>query len=258
MMKQKIAVHKFASCDGCQLAFLNAGDELLELAKLVDIVHFPEAGPVDEETNVDIAFVEGSITTPSDKNRIQRVRKNSQYLITIGACATAGGLQALRNFSKVEDWVSSIYATPEYIQTLTTSTPVRDHVKVDLELWGCPVNAQQVLRMVRDLLFGVTPKVEQDKVCMECKRARHVCVMVSKNIPCMGPVTKTGCGAICPQVGRGCYACFGPAESSNVEQMGIRLEGLGLVSASIAQRFLFINSEAIEYKNAGKFWKSKE
>jgi len=258
MMKQKIAVHKFASCDGCQLAFLNAGDELLELAKLVDIVHFPEAGPVDEETNVDIAFVEGSITTPSDKNRIQRVRKNSQYLITIGACATAGGLQALRNFSKVEDWVSSIYATPEYIQTLTTSTPVRDHVKVDLELWGCPVNAQQVLRMVRDLLFGVTPKVEQDKVCMECKRARHVCVMVSKNIPCMGPVTKTGCGAICPQVGRGCYACFGPAESSNVEQMGIRLEGLGLVSASIAQRFLFINSEATEYKNAGKFWKSKE
>jgi len=167
-------------------------------------------------------------------------------------------LQALRNFSKVEDWVSSIYATPEYIQTLTTSTPVRDHVKVDLELWGCPVNAQQVLRMVRDLLFGVTPKVEQDKVCMECKRARHVCVMVSKNIPCMGPVTKTGCGAICPQVGRGCYACFGPAESSNVEQMGIRLEGLGLVSASIAQRFLFINSEATEYKNAGKFWKSKE
>jgi len=258
MMKQKIAVHKFASCDGCQLAFLNAGDELLELAKLVDIVHFPEAGPVDEETNVDIAFVEGSITTPSDKNRIQRVRKNSQYLITIGACATAGGLQALRNFSKVEDWVSSIYATPEYIQTLTTSTPVHDHVKVDLELWGCPVNAQQVLRMVRDLLFGVTPKVEQDKVCMECKRARHVCVMVSKNIPCMGPVTKTGCGAICPQVGRGCYACFGPAESSNVEQMGIRLEGLGLVSASIAQRFLFINSEATEYKNAGKFWKSKE
>jgi sulfhydrogenase subunit delta len=256
-MKPKIAVHKFASCDGCQLAFLNAGDKLLELSKLVDIVHFPEAGPIDEEISVDIAFVEGSITTPSDKNRIQRVRKNSRYLITIGACATAGGLQALRNFNKVEDWVSSVYATPEYIQTLTTSTPVRDHVNVDLELWGCPVNAQQVLRTVRDLLFGVTPKLEQDKVCMECKRARHVCVMVSKNIPCMGPVTKTGCGAICPQVGRGCYACFGPAESSNVEQMGVRLEGLGLMPASISQRFLFINSEAPEYKDAGKMWKSK-
>jgi len=256
-MKPKIAVHKFASCDGCQLAFLNAGDDLLELTKLVDIVHFPEAGPINEEVNTDIAFVEGSITTPSDRNRILRIRENSQYLITIGACATAGGLQALRNFSKVDDWISSIYATPEYIQALTTSTPVHEHVKVDLELWGCPVNAQQVLRSVRDILFGVTPKVEQDKVCMECKRERHVCVMVTKNIPCMGPVTRTGCGAICPQVGRGCYACFGPAENCNVEQMGIRLEGLGLMPASIAQRFLFINNEASEFKAAGKFWQSK-
>lgn len=256
-MKPKIAVHKFASCDGCQLAFLNAGEELLQLSDLVDIVHFPEAGSVDEETKVDIAFIEGSITTSTDKNRIQRIRENSQYLITIGACATAGGLQALRNFAKTEEWIAAVYATPEYIQTLATSTPIRDHVKVDLELWGCPVNAQQVFRAVRDLLYGVTPKNEQDKVCMECKRQRHVCVMVSKNIPCMGPVTRTGCGAICPQVGRGCYACFGPAESSNVEQMGIQLEGLGLMPADIAQRFLFINSEAPEFKDAGRYWDSK-
>lgn len=256
-MKPKIAVHKFASCDGCQLAFLNAGEDLFQLSNLVDIVHFPEAGPVDEEAKADIAFIEGSITTPTDKNRIQRIRENSQYLITIGACATAGGLQALRNFVKSEEWIAAVYATPEYIQTLATSTPIRDHVKVDLELWGCPVNAQQVFRAVRDLLFGVTPKNEQDKVCMECKRQRHVCIMVSKKIPCMGPVTRTGCGAICPQVGRGCYACFGPAESSNVKQMGVKLEGLGLMPADIAQRFLFMNSEVSEFKVAGSFWNSK-
>ena len=258
MMKPKIAVHKFASCDGCQLAFLNAGEALLNLANLVDITHFPEAGPIDEETKVDIAFVEGSITTPADKNRIQRIRANSHYLITIGACATAGGLQALRNFANTEEWVAAVYATPEYIQTLTTSTPIRDHVKVDLELWGCPVNAQQVLRAVRDLLFGVAPKNEQDKVCLECKRQHHVCVMVSKNMPCMGPVTRTGCGAICPQVGRGCYACFGPAESSNAMAMGVKLEGLGLLPHEIAQRFLFINSEASEFKHAGSYWKSRQ
>lgn len=257
-MKPKIAVHKFASCDGCQLAFLNAGEQLLSLAALVDITHFPEAGPVDEETKVDIAFVEGSITTPADENRIQRIRDNSRYLITIGACATAGGLQALRNFANTEEWVAAVYATPEYIQTLATSTPIRDHVKVDLELWGCPVNGQQVLRTVRDLLFGVTPKNEQDKVCMECKRQRHVCVMVSKGIPCMGPVTRTGCGAICPQVGRGCYACFGPAETSNTDAMGARLEGLGLVPEDIAQRFLFINSEAAEFRDAGNLWETKK
>ncbi|WP_455208921.1 NADH-quinone oxidoreductase subunit B family protein [Kaarinaea lacus] len=257
-MKPKIAVHKFASCDGCQLAFLNAGEDLLTLANLVNIVHFPEAGSIDENSKVDIAFVEGSVTTPADKNRIQRIRGNSQYLISIGACATAGGLQALRNFTNTEEWVSAVYATPEYIQTLTTSTPIRDHVKVDLELWGCPVNARQVLRAVRDLLFGVVPKPEQDKVCMECKRQRHVCVMVTKNMPCMGPVTRTGCGAICPQVGRDCYACFGPAENSNTEAMGIRMQGLGLMPDAIAQRFLFINSEAPEFREVGIYWKTKQ
>jgi coenzyme F420-reducing hydrogenase gamma subunit len=257
-MKPKIAVHKFASCDGCQLAFLNAGEDLLTLAGMVDFIHFAEAGPVDEETEVDIAFVEGSVTTPADCDRIQRIRNNCRYLITIGACATAGGLQALRNFANAEEWIAAVYAAPEYIQALTTSTPIREHVKVDLELWGCPVSAKQVLRAVRDLLFGVTPKEELDKVCMECKRQRHVCVMVSKNIPCMGPVTRTGCGAICPQVGRGCYACFGPAENSNTGAMGVWLQGLGLLPEAIARRFLYINSEAPEFRDAGASWKSRQ
>lgn len=256
-MKPKIAVHKFASCDGCQLAFLNAGEALLTLAGMVEITHFPEAGPINEDTKVDIAFVEGSITTPTDRNRIRRIRENSKYLITIGACATAGGLQALRNFANVEDWIAAVYATPEYIQTLATSTPIRNHVKVDLELWGCPVSAQQTMRAIRDLLFGVAPKLEQDKVCMECKRESHVCVMVTKGEPCMGPVTRTGCGAICPQMGRSCYACFGPAENINADAMGMRLEGLGLIPDAIAKRFLFINSEASEFRTAGTYWQSK-
>lgn len=255
MTKPKIAVHKFASCDGCQLAFLNAGEELLTLAGLVDIVHFPEAGPVDEHTAVDIAFVEGSITTPADRDRVQRIRKNSNYVITIGACATAGGLQALRNFANAEEWKTGIYASPEYIQTLATSTPIREHIKVDLELWGCPVNGKQVLKAVRDLLFNVQPKQYNDKVCMECKRALHVCVLVTKGMSCMGPVTRTGCGAICPQVGRDCYGCFGPAETVNTRALGKRFEGLGLVKNEIAQRFLFINNEAPEFNEAGKHWK---
>lgn len=255
-MKPKIAVHKFASCDGCQLAFLNAGEDLLTLAKLVDIIHFPEAGPVDEQSHVDIAFVEGSITTPADRDRIQRVRKHSDYVITIGACATAGGLQALRNLANTDQWVADVYATPAYIQTLTTSKPIREYIKVDLELWGCPVNGKQVLKAVRDLLFGVSPKQNADKVCMECKRALNVCVMVTQGMACMGPVTRTGCGAICPQVGRDCYGCYGPAETVNTRSLGTRLEGLGLVKQDIAKRFLFINSEAPEFNQAGKQWLS--
>jgi sulfhydrogenase subunit delta len=197
-MKPKVAVHKFASCDGCQLAFLTAGEDLLTLSSLVELVHFAEAGPVDPDAQVEIAFIEGSITTAHDIDRIKRIRSNSRYLITIGACATAGGLQALRNYAEAEQWAAAIYAQPEYISSLSTSTPIREHVKVDLELWGCPINTRQVMMVIRDLLFGVQPRIRQEKVCLDCKRQQQVCVMVTQGLPCMGPVTQTGCGAICP------------------------------------------------------------
>ncbi len=249
--KPKVAVHKFASCDGCQLAFLNLGEDLLTLAQAVDLVHFAEAGPVNPEATVDIAFVEGSVLTPEDAERIRRVRANSRYLVTIGACATAGGLQALRNFVNATDWIASIYAKPEYVQSLATSTPIAQHVKVDLEIWGCPVSGRQVLAAVRSLLSGVAPWLEKDKVCLECKRHQTVCVMVAKGIPCMGPVTRTGCGAICPSVGRDCYACYGPAENCNADSLANRLEGLGLVPEAVARRFHFINAAAPPFAEIG-------
>lgn len=248
--RPRIAVHKFASCDGCQLAFLNLGEPLLELATLVEIVHFAEAGPVNPDVPVDIAFVEGSITTPEDLERIQRVRKNASFLVTIGACATAGGLQALRNLGSVREWSAAIYARPEHIASLDTSTPIARHVKVDLELWGCPVNGRQVLGAVRALLLGVAPLEERDKVCFECKRAHAVCVMVTRGEPCLGPVTHTGCGALCPRFGRDCYGCYGPAEAANTESLSRRFEGLGLLPEQIARRFLGMNAAAPEFAEA--------
>nr|NIQ44606.1 sulfhydrogenase subunit delta [Stutzerimonas stutzeri]NIS59092.1 sulfhydrogenase subunit delta [Stutzerimonas stutzeri]NIT46678.1 sulfhydrogenase subunit delta [Stutzerimonas stutzeri] len=192
--KTRVAVHKFSSCDGCQLAFLNLGPALLELADAVELVHFAEAGPVDPEAKVDIAFVEGSISTPEDQERIHKVREHAAFLVTIGACATAGGIQALRNGQNTDEWVARVYAKPEYIETLATSTPIAYHVKVDFELWGCPVTSRQVLAAVNSLMLGVTPGEDADKVCMECKRRQLVCVLVTKGVPCMGPVTRTGCG----------------------------------------------------------------
>lgn len=255
--KPRVAVHKFSSCDGCQLAFLNAGEDLLTLSQLVDLVYFAEAGPLDKDQHADIAFVEGSINTPEDLQRIQRVREQSQFLITIGACATAGGLQALRNLGDGDAWLQAIYAEPQYISSLATASPIKQHVKVDLELWGCPVNGRQVLAAVRALLFGVTPVVENDKVCQECKRQQNVCVMVTKGEACMGPVTRTGCGALCPRFGRDCYACFGPAENTNTEAMGKRLEGLGLTPDAITRRFHFINSGEPEFHAAGLTWQKE-
>jgi sulfhydrogenase subunit delta len=250
--RPRIAVHKFSSCDGCQLAFLNAGEALLSLSELVDIAHFVEAGPVDPEARVDIAFVEGSIATPEDLSRIQRIRDNSKYLITIGACATAGGMQALRNLADGQQWIDAVYASPQYISSLATSTAIAAHVKVDLELWGCPVNTRQVLAAVRALLFGVTPAVSRDSVCMECKRAGNICVLVAKGMPCMGPVTQTGCGALCPSFGRECYACYGPAENLNSDALTRRFAGLGLVPEAIARRFLTINGAAPEFVQAAQ------
>jgi coenzyme F420-reducing hydrogenase gamma subunit len=253
MGRPSVAVHKFSSCDGCQLAFLNAGEDLLRLAQLVDIRHFLEAGLAEETAEVDIAFVEGSISTDDELKRIRQVRKNSRFVVTLGACATSGGLQALRNLDNSnEAWKQAIYAQPAFIQTLDRADPVSKHIEVDFEIWGCPVNGAQVLAAVRQLLFGVAPLDQKDKVCMECKRQHAVCVMVSEGKPCLGPVTRTGCGAICPRFGRDCYACFGPAENINPDALGHRLAGLGLPPSDIARRFLFINSNAPAFGDAGK------
>lgn len=248
--KPRIAVHKFASCDGCQLAFLNLGQTLVQLAGLVDIVHFAEAGPLAFDEHVDVAFVEGSVSTAHDEQRIRQVRANCTMLVTIGACATAGGVQALRSMADAKAWVNDIYASPEYIDSLATSTPISDHVKVDLELWGCPVNGRQVIGALRSLLSGFVPPEEEDKVCLECKRRQNVCVMVAHDIPCMGPVTRTGCGALCPSFGRDCYGCYGPAENLNTASLSRRLEGIGLVREEIARRYLFINNGAPEFRQA--------
>jgi sulfhydrogenase subunit delta len=247
--KISIAVHKFTSCDGCQLAFLNMGEDLLALAEVAEFVHFTELGLVNPEAKVDVAFVEGSISTSEELERIQRIRSNSSYLITIGACATAGGIQALRNFSDAKKWMREIYAKPETISSLKTSTAISEHIKVDFELWGCPVNGKQVLDVLRALLQLTTPRVRRDSVCMECKRQGHVCVLVTKGTPCMGPVTQTGCGALCPGAARDCYACYGPSDNPNVESLSARFSQLGLDEEAVKRRFLFINSQVKAFKN---------
>lgn len=254
--KPRLAVHKFTSCDGCQLAFLNAGEALITLSELVEIVHFAEFGKVDADAKVDIAFVEGSISTPDEEKRIRRIRDNSGIVITIGACATAGGIQALRNFARHSDWMAGIYATPETIQSLNTSTPISQHIRVDWELWGCPVNTRQVMDAIRSLLSRAAPRLKHDSVCMECKRNGHVCVLVARNQPCMGPVTQLGCGALCPSVGRACYGCYGPKENTNAQSLGHWFEQYeGLSKDAVAARFLHINNQAPAFNKAGQYFK---
>jgi sulfhydrogenase subunit delta len=240
-MTPRVAIFKFASCDGCQLQVLNAEDALLALAQSVDLAYFLEARSRALRGPYDIALVEGSITTPQDARRIVTVRANSRYLITIGACATAGGIQALRNWANIEDYKRIVYPSPEFISTLSTSTPISEHVHVDFEIWGCPIDTHQLLGVIRSLLSGAMPSLPSHSVCMECKRRGAVCVAVAHEEPCLGPVTRAGCGAICPAMHRGCYGCFGPADDPNMGSFATLLERQGLSRDDTVRRLRGIN-----------------
>lgn len=215
-----LGVFKFASCDGCQLAMLSLERDLLAVAEALELRYFTEAtSRRDPEGPFDLALVEGSISTPEQEEEILRLRRRSRFLVTIGACATAGGIQALRNWADAEEYVRGVYARPAYVRTLATSTPISDHVEVDFELRGCPIDRGQLLEVIRAFLLGARPQIRDEAVCLECKRRGIVCVMVAEGIPCLGPVVHTGCGVLCPDFRRGCYGCFGPREWANTRSL---------------------------------------
>ncbi len=242
--KPKLAVVKFASCDGCQLSLLDLEDQFLELTDAVEIAYFPEASKTVNTGPYDLTLVEGSITTPKDAERIHAVRKESKRLVTIGACATAGGIQALRNFGNIDQFVSAVYAHPEYIETLAQSTPIADHVRVDGELRGCPINKHQLLEFICAHIVGRKPNIASHPVCEECKRQGVVCVMVARGTPCLGPVTHAGCGALCPSYDRGCFGCYGPSEAARVPQLSSQLVTLGMQKEDIRRAYQSFNATA--------------
>jgi coenzyme F420-reducing hydrogenase gamma subunit len=250
--RPRIAVFKFASCDGCQLSLLDAEDELLAVAGAVEIAYFPEASRNMLKGPYDIALVEGSIITHHDAERIQQVRRQSGTLVTIGACATAGGIQALRNWKDVNEFVRYVYASPDFISTLKMSTPIAEHVPVDFELRGCPINKHQLLELISATLAGRKPNIPTYSVCQECKRKANVCVAVARGIACLGPVTQAGCGAICPSYARGCYGCFGPMESPNTAALSSQMSLLGQSDPEITRAYRGFNAWAWQFRQAGE------
>ncbi len=246
--KPRLAVHKFSSCDGCQLSLLDCELELLAVSEAVEIAYFLEATRKEAKGPWDVSLVEGSITTPHDIERIREVRRQSKVLITIGACATAGGIQALRNFKDVTEFISLVYAHPEFIETLEHSTPIADHVPVDFELRGCPINKHQLLEVLNAYLNGRKSNIPRHSECIECKRKGTVCVTVAQGIPCLGPVVQAGCGNLCPSVGRGCYGCFGPMESPNTPALAARFAQLGQDQDTVMRAFRSYNAGAEAFR----------
>uniref|UniRef100_A0A832MM05 Oxidoreductase n=1 Tax=Eiseniibacteriota bacterium TaxID=2212470 RepID=A0A832MM05_UNCEI len=250
--KPRLAVWKFASCDGCQLSLLDCEDELLAIADAVDIAYFPEASRAMGKGPFDLSLVEGSITTPHDAERIHGIRRASRTLVTIGACATAGGLQALRNHADVKDWVPLVYASPEVIETLRTSTPIANHVRVDYELHGCPVSKEQLVEVVKAFAAGRRPVLPAHPVCIECKRRGLACVLVARGVPCLGPVTRTGCGALCPTWGRGCFGCFGPVRGAHAVGLAGVFKANGLGDDGVVRAFRGIYAGAEAFRKASE------
>jgi sulfhydrogenase subunit delta len=247
--KPRLAVWKFASCDGCQLSLLDCEDELLKVAERVELAYFPEAKRASIKGRYDLSLVEGSITTPRDAERIREVRRRSKRLVTIGACATAGGIQALRNFKDVGEFTAAVYARPEYIETLATSTAIAEHVPVDFELRGCPINKRQLLEVIDAFLTARKPSVSTHSVCVECKLRGNVCVLVAHGTPCLGPVTQAGCGALCPAYDRGCYGCYGPMETPNAPALSARLGALGVGAADLTRVYRTFNAAAPAFRD---------
>jgi coenzyme F420-reducing hydrogenase gamma subunit len=250
--KPRLAVWKFASCDGCQLSLLDCEDELLAVAGAIDIAYFPEATRGEISGRYDVSLVEGSVTNAHDAERIKDVRNRSDVLITIGACATAGGIQALKNFADVKEYIPVVYAHPEYIHTLATSTPISDHVKVDFELRGCPISKKQLVELVSAFVAGRKPVTPPHSVCIDCKLRGNVCVMVAHGAPCIGPVTHTGCDALCPSFNRGCFGCFGPKETPNTKALSGQLAALGMDSKAIKRIYSTFNVNAEAFREESK------
>ena len=248
MSKPRLGVFKFSSCDGCQLSILDAEDELLELLDRVELADFLEASSSAAGAPYDVALVEGSVSTEEEVERIIRIRKDSKMLVALGACATSGGLQALRNWSRLGLFESAVYPEPKVARALEKALPVSDFVAVDFELRGCPVSKEQLLQFFAATLRGTKPRFPSSAVCFECKRAGNPCLVVAGGTPCLGPVTASGCGALCPSRGRGCYGCFGPSDDANLDSYASWLSAHKVDRSTIGLLLKGANSQSPEFR----------
>jgi len=248
MSKPRLGVFKFSSCDGCQLSILDAEDELLELLGRVELADFLEASSASAGAPYDVALVEGSVSTEEEVERIIRIRKESKLLVALGACATSGGLQALRNWSRLGLFESAVYPEPKVARALEKALPVSDFVAVDFELRGCPVSKAQLLQFFTSILRGAKPRFPTSAVCFECKRAGNPCLVVAGGTPCLGPVTASGCGALCPSRGRGCYGCFGPSDDANMDSYASWLAAHKVDRSAIGLLLKGANSQSPEFR----------
>jgi len=234
-MKPRVGIFDFASCEGCELQIVNLEEDVVGLVSVVDVVSFREAMK-EHSDDYDIAFVEGSITRESDETRLKEIRANAKLLVAIGACATIGGINAIKNLQDIEDVKRYVYGDEaKYFETYPTR-PVDAVVKVDVYVHGCPIDRDEFLGVVKALLLGKTPEIANYPVCVECKQAENVCTFEEGQF-CMGPVTRAGCKATCITEGSICWGCRGFVDNPNTDAQKEILEKYGLDLKDVINKF---------------------
>lgn len=247
MTKPRVAFFSFSSCEGCQLVVLTIEEQLLELVNLIDIVSFREAMS-EKSDDYDIAFVEGSITTTAEIERIKKIRNTAKVIIALGACATIGGINCLKNQYEMDKVKNIVYGKMADNYDTIPARPIESVIKVDYWIQGCPIDKDEFIEVTKAILLGKKPRIPEYPVCVECQMKENVCLF-EKGMICLGPVTRAGCKAICPTYNDGCVGCRGLIEDPNLSSHKNLLTEHGLtVSEAISQYMLFGGNSKEKYE----------
>jgi len=232
----RVAVYKFTGCAGCQMEFLRLEDELLELTKKIEFVYFMMIQNRDELERYDICFVEGSVSTPRELEEIKMIRANTRTLVAFGDCAVTGCVPSIRNWLSQSEAEKVVYKDTSPIRSFKVGG-IGEYVPVDLTLPGCPPHKNMILEAITASLLEIRPDLRMHSVCVECKLRENVCILTSLGKACMGPVTRAGCGAICPTYGRECEGCYGPMSDASPASLAAEFHKLGVSSQDLVRKF---------------------
>jgi coenzyme F420-reducing hydrogenase gamma subunit len=243
MSKPRVAIFDFACCEGCQLQFVNLEEEILDLIGAVDVVEWREA--LSEQSHeYDIAIIEGSITRPEDEGKIELIRSRAKILIALGACATIGGVNKLKNNFDLDEVKKCVYGKDAEMPHLATSMTkaVDEVVKVDYKIHGCPIDRKEFTYIIRSLLLGKKPEIPDYPVCVECKMKENMCLWEVGEI-CLGPITRAGCGARCPSSEFRCFGCRGYVDKPNVPAAKEVMVKYGLTVEQLKSKLVIFGSK---------------
>ena len=242
-MKPKVAFFDFASCEGCQLQIANLEEKFIDLVDIVDVVSFREVMK-EHSDDYDIAIIEGSIQRPMDEKRLKKIRSKAKILVALGACACTGGVNKMRNYWPANEVKKEVYGDADisdndYFDAFETKA-INEVVRVDAMIPGCPIDRNEFVRVVIDLVLGKKPRLPSYPVCVECKKNENICVFELGQF-CLGPITRAGCNSACTNFQNGCEGCRGYIDNPNIQAEKSVLEKYGVTLDQMMKAFNMFN-----------------